>query len=154
MTTKTCKKCNMPFDIAIQFPGGWIQCLHDWQESEQPKYSPEQLEQIKRTFVTDESNWEPMTYEKQEILNRQKEIKMPIKFISEEEKNTENLTLHDVEEHQFFVSKYGQLCQKIDRSSYQVIAQHNGEPYAGLVMHRDEYDDIKKILPKIKKIEF
>lgn len=79
---------------------------------------------------------------------------MPIKFIEEEKTSDENLLLSMVENNQFFVSVFGQLCQKIDENAYQIIAQFTGQPQAACIPGKDADLVIKRILPKIIKIEF
>ncbi len=77
-----------------------------------------------------------------------------MKIIFEKEENQDKqLTIADVEENQFFVCKDGYLCQKITDSRYNTIAKSNGQLYSGYFSCEAHYP-IKRILPKITKIEF
>jgi hypothetical protein len=78
-----------------------------------------------------------------------------IKFIVEEAlaEENESLTLADVEEDQFFVNDDDSLCQKVTEASYYVIADINGSPCAYEVW-RERDTPIKRILPKVTRIEF
>jgi hypothetical protein len=77
-----------------------------------------------------------------------------MKFILEENQETKLPSLKDVEDNQFFVNLTGRLCQKTTNTSFVVIASSNGQPYS---CHSEEQSinlRIKKILPKVVKIEF
>ena len=76
-----------------------------------------------------------------------------MKFILAEEQATIP-SLKDVEIDQFFVNKYGSLCQKITNTSYSVIALSNGEPHSDYFSEQSINMVIKKVLPKVLKIEF
>ena len=77
-----------------------------------------------------------------------------MKIIFEKEENQEKqLTIADVEKNQFFVSGVGSLCEKLDTYRYTTIAKSNGQLYSGY-FSCDAHDRIKRILPKIAKIEF
>ena len=76
-----------------------------------------------------------------------------MKFIYEHE-GTNTLTFGDVQENQFFVDSDGYLCQKICSDSYNTIANSNGVPYSSSTTSADNSDAIKRILPKVTKIEF
>ena len=75
-----------------------------------------------------------------------------IKFITESETGSK-VTFGQVEENQMFVCDAGFLCQKVDQDWYNTIADSECEPYCD---RRDAYGDkeIRKILPKVIKIEF
>lgn len=76
-----------------------------------------------------------------------------MKFILETPAEEKTLTFEDVEINQFFVTIYGELCQKIGRSSYNMIAEKDGTPFAE--HFGDSYGFIiERILPKVAKIEF
>lgn len=62
-------------------------------------------------------------------------------------------TFGDVQTNQFFVTTDGKLCQKIGRSSYNVIALKDGAPFAAFCESCCGFK-IKRILPKVAKIEF
>lgn len=157
-------------------PGSFAQagCIHEWQEPEH--LGPKMVaigEDINIGFIPDYT--EPLSnsldmsmplesqLEKiieyyanrcEQITNQlhNKEPKMPIKFIPVTETD---LTMSDVEINQFFVSLYGQLCQKVSEGAYSLIAQNDGMPEAAYIEHEDGDDArIMRILPKIKKIEF
>ena len=76
-----------------------------------------------------------------------------MKFTYEQEE-TNTLTFGQVQENQFFVDSDGYLCQKICSDSYCTIARSNGEPYASSTNCAFNSDTIKRILPKVTKIEF
>jgi hypothetical protein len=79
-----------------------------------------------------------------------------IKFITEETTPAQ-LEFRDVEEDQFFVNHYGNLCQKISDDKYNVIADKNGGPLgcAATFVGEDRRDlFVQRILPKITRIEF
>jgi len=77
-----------------------------------------------------------------------------MKIIFEKQnKKEKQLTIADVEDDQFFVCSVGYLCQKISNSSYTSITDENG------LLNCESFDcnkdyEIKRILPKIAKIEF
>ncbi len=58
---------------------------------------------------------------------------------------------YDVEIDQFFITKLGFLCQKIDSSHYNVVASPAGKPYASTWEVKGN-SEIKKVLPKVTKI--
>ena len=76
-----------------------------------------------------------------------------MKFILAEEQATKP-SLKDVEIHQFFVNTCGFLCQKETDTSYSIIALSNGEPYSCYFLEQSINMVIKKVLPKVLKIEF
>jgi hypothetical protein len=76
-----------------------------------------------------------------------------MKFIIAEEQATKP-SLKDVETNQFFINTCGSLCQKITHSSYSVVALSNGEPYGDYFSEQSINTLIKKVLPKVFKIEF
>jgi hypothetical protein len=76
-----------------------------------------------------------------------------MKFIYEQEEDKTS-TFGQVQDNQFFVDIDGDLCQKISSSSYCTIANSNGQPYATTYDCAYYYDTIKRILPKVTKIEF
>ena len=75
---------------------------------------------------------------------------MSIKFIEGNDK----FCFRDVGIDQFFVSKSGELCQKISSSSYQVVAKSDGTPFADHVEEESSSTPIERMLPRIEKIEF
>lgn len=60
----------------------------------------------------------------------------------------------DVQENQLFVDINGYLCQKASSCTYHTIADYNGELYSTCVDFSSAHDKIKRIIPKITKIEF
>lgn len=76
-----------------------------------------------------------------------------MKFILAEEQ-AKKPSLKDVETNQFFVDAYGSLCQKITATSYSVIALLSGEPLSEYYPEQSINTVIKKVLPKVLKIEF
>ena len=79
-----------------------------------------------------------------------------IKFITEETTPAQ-LEFSDVQEDQFFVNHYGNLCQKISDDQYNVIADKNGGPLgcAATFVGEDRRDlFVRRILPTITRIEF
>ena len=77
-----------------------------------------------------------------------------IKFVYEKERSGKGLVFGDVEEDQLFVSVYGNLCQKVGRDSYNIIADNTGEPCAGHIDDVKLNGRIQRILPRVEKIEF
>jgi hypothetical protein len=71
-----------------------------------------------------------------------------------EQQPPSTLKFGDVQENQFFVDTNGYLCQKANSSSYHTIADNNGELYSTYVDLACAYDKVKRILPKVTKIEF
>jgi hypothetical protein len=76
-----------------------------------------------------------------------------MKFIFEQDE-TKQLTFGDVQDNQFFVDADGYLCQKICSDSYNTICNGIGTPYATSNDQASRDDKIKRILPKVTKIEF
>lgn len=76
-----------------------------------------------------------------------------MKFILAEDQETK-LSLKDVEENQFFVNSCDCLCQKVTPSSYSIIANEDGKPYGVYFSGQSINMQIKKVLPKVVKIEF
>jgi len=77
-----------------------------------------------------------------------------MKFILESPAKEKRLTFNDVEVNQFFVTEDGELCQKIDHSSYNMVALKNGIPYADYFNRILRDFVIERILPEDVKIEF
>ncbi len=77
-----------------------------------------------------------------------------IKFIVAEEKQEKQLTLDDVKEDQFFVNDEGRLCQKVDKDSYNTIADYSGEPVACETNFCNSDTPIIRVLRKVTRIEF
>ena len=75
-----------------------------------------------------------------------------MKFILAEEQ-AKKPSLKDVEINQFFVNSCGSLCQKITHSTYSIITKEDGEPHSGYFSEQSD-TLIKKVLPKVLKIEF
>jgi hypothetical protein len=77
-----------------------------------------------------------------------------MKIIFEKEDDQVNqLTIADVETNQFFVCSDGYLCQKFSNSRYVTIADSSGELTCEDFSCPVNYA-IRRILPKIAKIEF
>ena len=68
-------------------------------------------------------------------------------------KEKKQLTIVDVEENQFFVCECGYLCQKMSDSRYATIADDDGSLSCEIFDCNQDYA-IRRILPKIAKIEF
>ena len=64
------------------------------------------------------------------------------------------LRFENVRTDQFFVCNSGSLCQKVDKASYIVIADEDGEPSANFKVRVLRDKIIQKILPRINKITF
>lgn len=75
-----------------------------------------------------------------------------MKIVYESENDV--LTFKDVVVDNFFVNQVGELCQKSDDVSYAVIANSLGEPLSYYAYDVAQGTKIKRILPKVKKIEF
>jgi hypothetical protein len=73
-----------------------------------------------------------------------------IKFHTHPADNTQ-LTFGMVEVGQFFINKYGNLCQKSISGVYFIIAHRNGAPF-GSQIETDDNQSIQKILPRVTKI--
>ena len=76
-----------------------------------------------------------------------------MKFILETPAEEKPLTFEDVEVNQFFVTVGGELCQKIDSSSYNMVAAKDGIPLADYYCSSYGFK-IQRILPKVAKIKF
>jgi len=77
-----------------------------------------------------------------------------MKIIFEKEENQDkHLTIADVEDNQFFVCEVGYLCQKVSNSLYTTITDEDGLLSCEIFDCDSDYP-IKRILPKIAKIEF
>ncbi len=76
-----------------------------------------------------------------------------MKFILETPAEEKPLTFEDVKVNQFFVTVGGELCQKIDSSSYNMVAAEDGIPLANHYCSTYGFK-IQRILPKVAKIEF
>lgn len=77
---------------------------------------------------------------------------MEINFITEPQ--PKQLTFSDVEQDHFFVNEDGYLCQKIGDREYTFIADSEGFPWAGHRSEAEEKEPIKRLLPKVTKINF
>lgn len=77
-----------------------------------------------------------------------------MKFILEENQKPKSPSLQDVEDNQFFVNLYGCLCQKVNKDAYLSITNDQKEPWGFWVTDQPTNMKIKKILPKVVKIEF
>ena len=78
-----------------------------------------------------------------------------IEFIKQTEEDEEDtLTIHDVEENQFFIDGDGRLCQKVDDYYYNIIADSDGSPLACSTEAMFDGDTITKVIDKIAKIKF
>lgn len=75
-----------------------------------------------------------------------------MKIVFEDEDH--ELTFKDVTEDYFFIDSEGYLCQKSDDVSYVVIANFEGKPISFIQYDVNRDTVIKRILPKVKKIEF
>ncbi len=70
-----------------------------------------------------------------------------LKIIMDEEQKQE-LTFGQVKENQLFVNFYGNLCQKCDIASYNIIAfGTNGHLHAGQCMGIPENATVKRVFP-------
>ena len=76
-----------------------------------------------------------------------------MKFILAKEQATKP-SLKDVEENQFFVNLGNCLCQKTADTSYSIVANGDGVPYGTHLSEQSINTLIKKVLPKVVKIEF
>lgn len=65
-----------------------------------------------------------------------------------------NLTLEDVENDQFFVTREGWLAQKISANAYNIIANTEGAPWSGFSDTSDPTLVIGRVIPRVLKIEF
>lgn len=77
---------------------------------------------------------------------------MELNFTTEPQ--PEQLTFSDVDQDQFFVSEDEYLCQKVDETSYTFIADSEGIPWAGHLTDLEGNDPIKRLLPRVTKINF
>jgi hypothetical protein len=78
-----------------------------------------------------------------------------IEFIKKTEKDEEGeLTIHDVEENQFFIDNEDRLCQKVSDYDYNIIADSDGYPLACSTETMFDGDTITKVIDKIAKIKF
>lgn len=77
-----------------------------------------------------------------------------MKFITEEIKTELSPILNNVAINQFFVDKFGNLCQKVTASDYTTIANSDGIPLSYGSYKIDRFEKIRRILPKVIKIEF
>ena len=77
-----------------------------------------------------------------------------MKFILQENRETKLPSLKDVEVNQFFVNLNGCLCQKVCDNSYLRITDESQKPWCYSVTEQSINLRIKKILPKVVKIEF
>ena len=68
--------------------------------------------------------------------------------------NSDSLIFSEVEVNQFFINCDGDLCQKSSESVFTIVADAEGEPYSDYFDEVSENMKIKKILPKIKRIDF
>lgn len=75
-----------------------------------------------------------------------------MKVIYETEK--EEPTFDQVWIDQFFVNCNGALCQKSTGSRYNTIADKDGIPCGDVFENVDKDEAIKRVLPKVRKIEF
>ena len=76
-----------------------------------------------------------------------------INFIYDEH-NMDSPTFGHVHHDQFFICRSGYLCQKVNINTYIDIADSDGRPAANVVTEVDANRFIKRILPKVLKIEF
>lgn len=76
-----------------------------------------------------------------------------IQFFPKEE-YAKTPVFEDVDEDQFFVNSEGQLCQKVDNDTYNIVADSDGEPFANHIKNVDTDEEIKRICPSVNKIEF
>jgi hypothetical protein len=78
-----------------------------------------------------------------------------IEFIKQTEEDEEDtLTIHDVEENQFFIDNEDRLCQKVSECEYNVIADSDGYPLACSTETIYDGETITKVIDKIAKIKF
>jgi hypothetical protein len=76
-----------------------------------------------------------------------------IKFIIEEDQ-VSSPVFGDVETDQFFVHRFGWLCQKHGPNSFNVLADFDGIPDASRETHVFPDMPITRILPRVTKIEW
>jgi hypothetical protein len=74
--------------------------------------------------------------------------------ITTEKETKKQLTFKDVTENQFFVNFDGFLCQKTNYDTYAMIASSSGKPVSHVIYDVAYDQKIKKIFPKVIKIEF
>ena len=173
MTTKTCKKCKTIVDINFPFDTTF-NCTHDWQEPEHlgpkmvaigedtnigliPDYTEPLSNSLDMSLPLESQLEKIIEYYAnrcEQITNQlhNKEPKVPIKFIVEEE--LPKPIFGHVSAGQFFVSEDGKhLYQKSIEGHGNMIATFDGTPFSQSTEFA--YDDpIERILSKIKKIEF
>lgn len=80
-----------------------------------------------------------------------------VKFIYGKEikgKQQDKLTLIDVKNNQFFVSREGYLCQKMDDMSYITITDKQGRPSCDYVEGPDDMPIARLLSHEVKKIEY
>ena len=77
-----------------------------------------------------------------------------IEFIKQTEEEENTLSIHDVEEDQFFIDNHGRLCQKVDTYDYNVIASSDGYPQSHPTETMCDGETITKVIDTITKIKF
>jgi hypothetical protein len=111
------------------------------------------LERVTSEFITAEEFINKYGNQEDNIMNiKQNPNTSSIKF--EFEDAPSDLTFGDVEEDQFFVDEDGWLCQKAAEDAYTAIANADGEPTCTFFDGIDSDLLIKRILPKVTKINF
>jgi len=101
-----------------------------------------------KCYMDKSHNWIAFEPEKTEKVEEFK-----IKFIPATTLINEKGTFSMVEIDQFFIDDDGCFCQKICDEAYNCIADSNGFPYANTFEVENREKVIKRILPRIAKIE-
>lgn len=76
-----------------------------------------------------------------------------MKFILEETQD-KSPVFGDVEIDQFFVNKFGELCQKITADTFVALTDEEGKPCAYYSHSVMPTQPIQRILPKVVRIEY
>lgn len=77
-----------------------------------------------------------------------------IEFVLDESQNDDTLYFEDVDTNQFFITCGGYLAMKRTPDSYVSIADEKGLPYCDFYDGISDRTPIKKILPKVARINF
>ena len=92
-----------------------------------------------------------VSYGATETLDRTETTKN-MKFIYSQERKPE-LIFGNVDSEQFFVNRFGYLCQKVTHKIYYTIANEKGKPVA-LRFEADANTPIQRFISHVEKIEF
>ena len=74
-----------------------------------------------------------------------------IEFVTDTEKG---FTFGDVEDNQFFMDESGNRCQKVTDSSYNILAEFGGKPFAAHVTGISFYTPVMIVFDKATKVAF